>query len=288
HALADDAVALAHFRNTAQVTVVAIAIHAHRHVELDAVVDFVGHVLAKIPLDARTAQHGAGEAHGLGQFRGNHADIDQTLLPDAVVGQQGLVFVDTGRETVGEVFDEIEQRTGSGLVHEADFLLAAVLGVALVLGHGVGKIAIDPARTVVGRVHARPGHRLVDVHEIFALTEGIEEHRHGPHVERVRTERHQVVQNTRDLVEHHADVLGPQGNSYAQQPLNRHDVGVLVAHHGDVVETVHVRQRLQIGTMLGQFFGGTVQQTDVRVSTLNDFAVHLEHQAQHAVRRRVL
>src|SRR5690606_34106819 len=121
--------------------------------------------------------------------------------------------------------------------------------------------------------------RLVDVHEIFALTEGIEEHRHGSDVERVRTERHQMVQNTRDLVEHHADVLGPQGHFDAQQPLNRHDVGVLVAHHGDVVETVHVRQRLQIGTMLGQFFGGTVQQTDVRVSALNDFAVHLEHQA---------
>jgi hypothetical protein len=31
-----------------------------------------------------------------------------------------------------------------------------------------------------------------------------------------------------------------------------------------------------------------MQQPDVRVGTLDDFAVHFQHQTQHAVRRRVL
>jgi hypothetical protein len=40
--------------------------------------------------------------------------------------------------------------------------------------------------------------------------------------------------------------------------------------------------------LLGQLFGGAVQQADVRVGALDDFAVQLQHQAQHAVRGRVL
>src|SRR5262249_2998561 len=36
------------------------------------------------------------------------------------------------------------------------------------------------------------------------------------------------------------------------------------------------------------FFRGTVQQPDVRVSLLDHLAIELEHQAQHAMSRRVL
>ena len=39
---------------------------------------------------------------------------------------------------------------------------------------------------------------------------------------------------------------------------------------------------------LGELLGGAVQQADVRVGALDDLAVELEHQAQHAVRRRML
>ena len=40
--------------------------------------------------------------------------------------------------------------------------------------------------------------------------------------------------------------------------------------------------------VLGELLGGAVQQADVRIGALDDFAVDLEHQAQHAVRRRML
>jgi hypothetical protein len=39
---------------------------------------------------------------------------------------------------------------------------------------------------------------------------------------------------------------------------------------------------------LGQLLGGAVQQADVRIGALDDFAVELEHQAQHAVGRGML
>ena len=97
-----------------------------------------------------------------------------------------------------------------------------------------------------------------------------------------------MIEDARDLIEHHADVLGALGRRDAQQPLDREHVGVLVAHHRDVVEPVHVADRLIEGFGFGQLLGAAVQQADVRIGLLDDLAIHLQHQAQHAVRRRML
>ena len=97
-----------------------------------------------------------------------------------------------------------------------------------------------------------------------------------------------MVQDPRDLVEHHPDVLRAQRNLDAEQALDGEAVRVLVAHHGHVVQPVHVRQRLQIRPGLGELLGGPVQEADVRVGALDDLAVELQHQPQHAVRGRML
>ena len=78
------------------------------------------------------------------------------------------------------------------------------------------------------------------------------------------------------------------GGSIAEQLLDREHVGVLVAHHRDVVEPVHVADRLVERLGLGELLGAAMQQADVRIGLLDHFAVHLEHQAQHAVRGRML
>src|SRR5437660_9533543 len=74
--------------------------------------DLVRALLAQVPGNARAAQHHAGHAPLVGQLRSDHADADGTLLPDTVVGQQGLVLVDATREFVGEVFRSEERRVG--------------------------------------------------------------------------------------------------------------------------------------------------------------------------------
>ncbi len=137
-------------------------------------------------------------------------------------------------------------------------------------------------------MHPRAGHRLVDVEQVLALAERVEERRHPADVERVRADPQQVVEDARDLVEHHADVLRAHRHLDAEQPLDREAVGVLVAHHRHVVEPVHVRQRLQVRPVLGELLGRAVQQPDVRIGALDHLAVELEHEPQHAVRRRVL
>ena len=157
-----------------------------------------------------------------------------------------------------------------------------------VLRHRVRQVAIDAARPVVGRVHARARDGLVHVHQVFAFAERVQEHRHRADVERVRAEPQQVVHQPRDLVEHHADVLRAQRHLDVEQLLDREHVAVLVAHHRHVVEPVHVRHRLEIGPGLGELLGRAMQQPDVRIGALHDLAVELEHEAQHAVGRRML
>ena len=97
-----------------------------------------------------------------------------------------------------------------------------------------------------------------------------------------------MVEQAGDLGKHHADVLGADRDLDAQEFFDGQAVGVLVAHHRDVVQPVHVGQRLDVGLGLGELFRRAVQQADVRIGALDDFAVELEHQAQHAVRGRVL
>ena len=63
---------------------------------------------------------------------------------------------------------------------------------------------------------------------------------------------------------------------------------MLLVHRRHVVEAVEIGQRLEIGLVLDQLLGAAVKQADMRVDALDDLAVELEHEAQYAVRRRVL
>lgn len=97
------------------------------------------------------------------------------------------------------------------------------------------------------------------------------------------TDPQQVVQDTRDFVEHRADVSAALWHLDLQQLLDRQTVSVLVGHRRHIVETIHVRHGLHPGTGLGKLFGTPMKQTDMRVG----IAGRLRHpaQAQDAVRR---
>ena len=287
HALLDDLVRLAHFLDAHEVAVVAVAVAAERDVEVDLVVARVRLLLAQVPRDAGAAQHGARHAPRHRLLRRDDADADRALLPDAVLGEQRLVFVDAAGEVGAERIEEIEHRAFAPRV-QALQLAALAPRMLAVLRHAVRQVAVDAAGAVVRGVHARARHRLVAVHQLLALAERVEEHRHRAEVERVGSDPHEVVQDARDLVEHGADVLRADRRLDAEQLLDRAHVAVLVAHHRHVIQAIHVADRLVERLRLGELLGRAMQQADVRVGTLHDFAVELEHEAQHAVGRRML
>ena len=101
----------------------------------------------------------------------------------------------------------------------------------------------------------------------------------APISRRMRTDANQVIQEARDLVKHHPDVLGAQRHIDTEQLLDREAVGMFVAHHRHVVEPIHIRNGLNPGARLGKLFGSAVEQPDVRIGALDDFAVEFEDQA---------
>jgi hypothetical protein len=74
----------------------------------------------------------------------------------------------------------------------------------------------------------------------------------------------------------------------SHQPFYGERKGVLLAHRRHVVEPIEIWDCLQIRLVFDEFFGPAMQQTDMRVSALDDLAVHFENQPHHAVRRGVL
>ena len=95
-------------------------------------------------------------------------------------------------------------------------------------------------------------------------------------------------QHPADLGVEHPDQAAADRNLQAHQLLDGQHEGVLLVHRRDVVEAVEVADVLGVGPRFDQLLGAAVQQADVRVGLLDDLAVELQHQAQHAVRRRVL
>ena len=192
NALPYDPVGLPHLLDAHQIAIITIAVDANRNVKIKQIVDFIGLLLAQIPFHTRATQHRAGESHCLGPLGRDDADTDQALFPDPVVSQQGFIFVDVMRKAIGEVLNEVQQRSLPVFVKLTDRL-----GVAqdrcLVLGHCIGQITIDAARPVVGRMQTRAGYGFVAIHQVFPLTEGIQEHTHCADVERMRAEPEQVV-----------------------------------------------------------------------------------------------
>jgi len=104
----------------------------------------------------------------------------------------------------------------------------------------------------------------------------------------MRADPHQVVEDTRDFVEHDADILRAFGNFDSEQLLDGEYVTVLIAHHRDVIEPIHIADGLVIRLGFGEFLGTAMQQADVGVGAFDDFAIHFQHQSQDSVGRGML
>ena len=137
-------------------------------------------------------------------------------------------------------------------------------------------------------MHARTGDGLVHVKQGLTLAKAINQDVHRTTIKPVRTQPEQVIEQARDLRKHHPDVLCAHRHINTNEFFYGQAVGMLVGHHRHIVETVHVGQRLDVGLALGQLFCGAMQQADVRISALDDFAVELEHKAQYTMGSRML
>ncbi len=129
---------------------------------------------------------------------------------------------------------------------------------------------------------------LVKLHQLFALFIAPQRRRQCADIHGEGRDIQQMVQNTRDFVEHRANPPRAHRRLDAEQLFRRQHPGVLHAHRGHIIEPIEIRRVLRIGPALDQLFSAAMQQPHMRVRALHDFAVHFQHQTQHAMRRRML
>ena len=118
-ALMDDAQALAELLHAAQVPIIAVAVDAHRDIELHLAVGVVRRALANVPRHAGAAQHDAREAVVERVGGGDDADVLGAPDPDPVVGEELLGLVDAVAELGGPLVDVVEEAEGDVGVHAA-------------------------------------------------------------------------------------------------------------------------------------------------------------------------
>ncbi|MNK90567.1 hypothetical protein D3C87_1106250 [compost metagenome] len=143
------------------------------------------------------------------------------------------------------------------------------------------------ARTDIGRVHTGATGALVEHHQLFAFLETPDRRRHCADVHGLSRHVHDVRQDAADFRIKHADQLAAHRDFETQQLFDGERKSVFLVHRRDVVETVEIGNGLQIGLGLDQLFGAAMQKTDMRIDALDDFAVQLQNQTQHAVRGRM-
>src|SRR5262249_50207744 len=223
---------------------------------------FVGLRLAQIPGSARAAHHHAGKTPAPRVRELDHADVDVALLEDAVVGEQDLEVVADLEEGIAERLDVVDELLGQVLVHAAD--------------------------AEIGGVHAGARSALVEHHQLFALLEAPQRRRERAHIHGLGGDVEEMREQPADLAIEYADQLTAARHRDGKKPLCRKAESVLLIHGHDVIETVEIADRLEIGLVLDQLFGAAMEQTDMWIDAFHDLAVKLQHEAQHAMGRRML
>ena len=227
HALLDDAVRLAHFFNAHQIAVIAVTGLADRNVEIHLAVNLIRLLLAQVPGEAGTAKHRAGKSEIERALWRDDPDTDGALLPDPVVGEQCFVLIHIARKLVGEILNEVQQRPLAVFVERFNRL--GVLDLAdFVLRHALRQITVNAARTVIGRMHARARHGFVHVKQRLTLAKAVNQDVHRAAIKAVRAQPQQMIEQARDFIEHHADVLRPNRHIHTDQFFNGETVGMLV------------------------------------------------------------
>ena len=132
------------------------------------------------------------------------------------------------------------------------------------------------------------GGALVEDHKLLALLKAPERRRERADVHRLRRHIQKMREHPPDFAIKHPDELSAPGNSELQQLFRRQAECMLLVHRSDIVEPIEIWNRLQISLGFDQFLCAAMQKADMRVYSLDHFAIEVEHQAQHAMRSRML
>ena len=144
------------------------------------------------------------------------------------------------------------------------------------------------ARTEIGGMHARAGGAFIEHHQLLALDEAPQRRGERANVHGLRRHIEDVRHDAADFGKQHADQLAALRHFDTEQLLGGEREGMLLVHRRAIVEPVEIGHGLQIGLLLDQLLGAAMKQADMRIDAVDHFTVQLQHEAQNAVRGRML
>ena len=247
YGLFDDFQGLAHLFHANEIAVIAIAVLANRDFEVELVVTLVWLRPAQVPSEARAAHHDTGKAPIEDVVFINHTNVSITLFEYTVFGQQPVNVGNHGWEFVSPDVDIVDQIAGQVLMHTTG--------------------------SEVRRVQTRAAGPFVKHHELFALFKAPQRWGQRPHIHRLRRDVQKVVQDATDLGIKHPDQRRAAWYLNTGQLFARLTPRMLLVHRRNVIKPVEIRQVLQIRPAFHQLLGATVQQADMRITTLYNLAV---------------
>jgi hypothetical protein len=192
----------------------------------------------------------------------DHANVHVALFENAIVSEQTFDIVTHLQEWVAERLDIIDKLLRQILMHAAD--------------------------PEIGRMHAATRGTFIEHHQLFAFLKAPQRRRERTDVHGLGGDIEQMRKQPSDFAIKDADELCSARKRDAQELFRRQAERMLLVHRRYVVEAVEIRDRLQISLVLNQLLGTAMKQTDMRIDPLHHLAVEFKHEAQDAVRGRML
>ena len=134
---------------------------------------------------------------------------------------------------------------------------------------------------------AGAGELLAKIINLLPLGEGVEENRHRTDVHGADADAEHVGGYSRKLAAKYAQGLAARRQRPAHQFFDGAGVGDIIRQRGEIIQTVRVGHELVVVHVFRDLLVAAVEETDVGIGGVNDFAVQFEDEAQHAVSRRV-
>ena len=231
---------------------------AQRHIEFISFIVAVRLRFPQIPVDAAAAQGRPGHAISQRDIGFNHAYPLRAVFPNRILGQQGFIIIDFGRE----ILQKLLQRRRKI----------------------IGDIAPDSAWSDIAAHHALSRKHLEHAQDSLALAESVKQDAHGSHIDGMSPQPDQMTSAARQFQADDADDLAAFWHIQVEQFFDGAGEGHIVGHGRKIIHAVGERHSFFVAFVLDGFFDAGMQKANIGQTGDDLFAVQFQQQAQYSMR----
>merc|ERR1711988_778018 len=109
-------------------------------------------------------------------------------------------------------------------------------------------------RSNISRMHPSARNSLVKFHHFFTFFKEPEKWCQGSNIKGMGSHSHNMIENSRNFPEQGSDIFGAFRHFNSHEVLNDKRICLLIAHHRYVIQSIKIRQSLEISFVFNEFF----------------------------------